>query len=194
MNSDDFDDFEQSFKEMFERAESLGFKPLKPKDDFIPRVFGLRALHLNGDRDDGIIESDMYFAPKNNPVEMMMDYFMTLVDENSINFIKKFVMLTAEIFIDATKDGVVDTSECKTADDYAQVYAGLLVEGAEMLTKGTTWRKFAKSVEIDLPQVVMIGHPDALANMIPTSNGDLIKKVSNADVESFIKEVLTEEE
>ena len=102
--------------------------------------------------------------------------------------------MTAEIFTDATKDGVVDTSACNTADDYAQVYASLMVEGAEMLTKGTTWTKFARSVELDLPQVVMIGHPDALANMIPTSNGDLIKKVSNADVESFIKEVLTEEE
>ena len=42
----EFDDFKSEFDEMIERATALGFKPLHHKQDFPPRLFGLRSLYI----------------------------------------------------------------------------------------------------------------------------------------------------
>ena len=93
----DFDSDAEHWTEMFEQAQNLGFNPLLPADNFPPRIFGLRSLHLDKEKNNGSLRGDWYFAPKNNPVELVMDYFMRLVQENTKEIVRAFAYFTAQV-------------------------------------------------------------------------------------------------
>ena len=77
-------------------------------DNFPPRIFGLRSLRLNKEKNNGSLTGDWYFAPKNNPVELVMDYFMRLVQENTKEIVRAFAYFTAQVIEDGVGDGVID--------------------------------------------------------------------------------------
>ena len=187
------DAFEKEFFEMLERAERLGYKPLQSKDNFSPRVFGLRSLYLGG-KDDSI-EGEMLYSPKNNPIEMMTDYFMHLIDENTKQILHAWCEFASGVFLDGVEDNAFNLDDCKNDKEIAERFAEILMQGVHMLLKSpSAWRKFMSANEIDLPQVVLMGQPDAIANMIATTDGGLVDKVNSASVDDFIKQVLTESE
>ncbi len=189
----DKEEFEKEFLEMLERAERLGYKPLASKDNFSARVFGLRSLYLGGK--DDTIEGEMFYAPKNNPIEMMTDYFMHLIDENTKELIHAWCEFAGGLFVDGVEDNAFTLDDCENDKEIAERFAEILMQGVHMLLKSpSTWRKFMSANEIDLPQVVLMGQPDAIANMIATTDSGLVDKVNSASVDDFIKQVLTESE
>tara|TARA_Y100000114_G_C11602354_1_gene251078 strand:- start:3 stop:596 length:594 start_codon:yes stop_codon:yes gene_type:complete len=190
----DFDSNAEHWTEMFEQAQNLGFNPLLPADNFTPRIFGLRSLKLDKEKDNGSLTGDWYFAPKNNPVELVMDYFMKLMSENTREVVRAFAYFTAQVFEDGVGDGVIDLSECKKPEDYAKVFCDVLAQGALMTTKGKTWKRFLEGVQVNMPEVVVLGHPDAVANMVATTNEKDFKEMKNADVDDFLKNVFKQEE
>ena len=190
----DFDSNAEHWAEMFEQAQNLGFNPLLPADNFTPRIFGLRSLRLDKEKDNGSLTGDWYFAPKNNPVELVMDYFMKLMSENTREVVRAFAYFTAQVFEDGVSDGVIDLSECKKPEDYAKVFCDVLAQGALMTTKGKTWKRFLEGVQVNMPEVVVLGHPDAVANMVATTNEKDFKEMKNADVDDFLKNVFKQEE
>jgi hypothetical protein len=193
----EFEDFKSEFDEMIERAESLGFKPLHHKQDFPPRLWGLRSLYLGEETeggDDELIKSDMYFAPKNNPIEMMTDYMMHLADEN----VKKQIHAFSQFLSSVIKDGVIDDMiplfEAKSKREMGEMIEDIIMQTAHMLMKGRSWQKFTANYDIDMPQAVIIGNPEALSSMIATTNGDLLAGANPESMDKFLKEVLRDSE
>ena len=63
-----------------------------------------------------------------------------------------------------------------------------------MTTKGKTWKRFLEGVQVEMPEVVVLGHPDAVANMVATTNGKDFEEMRNANVDDFLKNVFKQEE
>ena len=196
-SEEEFENFKSEFDEMIERAERLGFKPLHHKQDFPPRLFGLRSLYLGEETeggDDELIKSDMYFAPKNNPIEMMTDYMMHLADEN----VKKQVHAFAQFLSSVIKDGVIDDMiplfEAKNKRELGDMIEDIIMQTTHMLMKRRSWAKFTANYDIDMPQAVIIGNPEALSSMIATTNGDLLAGANPESMDKFLKEVLRDSE
>ena len=197
IGDDDMSNFADDFDKMIDRAESLGFKPLPHKMDFQPRLFGLRSLHIGDDTeggDDEIIKGDMYFAPKNNPIEMMTDYMMHLADKNVRNQIHGLSKFLSSVLKDGIADDMIPLFHAESKEEMGEMLEEVIMTTVHMLLKGRSWEKFTAKYDIDMPQAVIIGNPEALSNMIATTNGDLLAGADSKSMDKFLKEVLRDSE
>ncbi|MBO71656.1 MAG: hypothetical protein CL508_05225 [Actinobacteria bacterium] len=191
MASDDgFDEFRDSFDRMVEKAKQLGFNPLLSYDGFSPRIFALTSFDI---KDGKMVTRDKVFAPKNSPVELMHDYFMKLVEENTKHILESWCHFVADVFTEGISDGVVNLKDCKSDEDIAKVFKEVLLSGVHMITKDKQWAKLMDNHEIDFPIAIVLGQPDVISSMIVTSDSDLVEELNSSSVDDFIKEVLNTE-